>query len=93
MVTFGQVRDAMKAHDLATRALSIRLEKALNNVDALVDKMLQAMRSQPQTVPFPMQEAIDRDLTIELTLANPTLPPTLAGAKRHPIETRRSYVF
>ena len=86
-------REMIKQHELRVRELSFRLRGTLFNIDGLMDSMLTAMRSQPQTAPFGMQEVIERDFRIELALANPANPTTVATANKPVIEAKRTKIF
>jgi hypothetical protein len=76
----------------AQRERDLRLEQTLINIDAQYASIIAAMRALPQTAPIVTQERLDRELTICLTLANPTLPPPGPGAG-DTVTARRSTVF
>jgi len=75
----------------AERERDLRLQQAMLNLDEHYASVIAAMRSLPQTVPIVTQERLDRELTICLTLANPTLPTGVTPADA--VFAQRSTVF
>ena len=82
--------------DAAELERDVHLQEAKLNLDELMDSVILAIRSLPQTVPLEMQHHFQRRLNIAIAMANPTLPPDAvdrAGTGEERVFARRSIIF
>jgi hypothetical protein len=88
-------KDAVAALDdieMVELERDVRIERAKSNIDELLDKVVHAIRSLPQSTPIELQSQIQRRLDIAISMVNPTLPSGAVDTTQR-VFTRTSHVF